>query len=150
MIVPFAPPLQPAVHMTSVLLSQVVDSSGARAYGAVDAPPYLLPLCAVTCYCLPILILYSSGQLGADRFHRELSGISLQERAVSDFVAWLERIGVLAPNRKKAMVDPMSRSGLAISMKAVSASEPDEEQTVDAPARVESLGWKSGQGKMRL
>ena len=51
-------------------------------------------MAAVSCYMLPIIILYSSGQLGSDRFHRELAGITVQERAIKDFVAWLERVGI--------------------------------------------------------
>lgn len=48
----------------------------------------------MTCYMLPIMILYGSGQLGTDRFHREVAGISIHERAVKDFIAWLERVGI--------------------------------------------------------
>ena len=51
-------------------------------------------MAAMSCYMLPIMILYGSGQLGTDRFHRDLAGVSIQDRAVKDFLAWLERVGI--------------------------------------------------------
>lgn len=76
--------------------------------GAVAAPPWLCPAAAAACYMLPILILYGSGQLGSDRFHRELAGVTIQERAARDFIAWLERVGIKR-TRVSGVVDGCAR-----------------------------------------
>ena len=62
----------------------------------MDAPGWLLPIAAVMCYSLPILILYLSGDLERDMYERARDGVDLKQRAVADFVGWLKRVGLVA------------------------------------------------------
>ena len=63
-------------------------------------PDWFLPAAAVTCYSIPVMIMYLSGDMDKDRFKRARTGVTLKERAVDDFVnglqRGLQRVGVLA------------------------------------------------------
>ena len=63
--------------------------------GSVDASGWLLPVAALVCYTIPIMILYFSGGMGTDRFQRAKNGVTLEQRAVNDFLGWLVRIGLM-------------------------------------------------------
>ena len=73
------------------MLTHALDTAG-----TVVAPDWVLPLAAVSCYAFPIMLCYMSGDLEKDRFARSLSGVTLRERAVTNWVDWLTTLGVLA------------------------------------------------------
>ena len=77
--------------------------TGRHAAGSVVAPDYLLPLAAATCYSIPVMILFLSGDMDKDRFKRSHTGLTLKQRAVDDFqrglTRALQRVGVLAEPR---------------------------------------------------
>ena len=122
--------------------------------GAVDAPDWLLPACAAGCLTFPILILYAFGEPGTDRYRRELAGITLKDRAIGDFVAFLERRGILKPSGSQQV--PTGQAGI------VMTAEDDELAENEGSAPIETLvprdgkrvdgtaGWREGMDRMRL
>ena len=60
--------------------------------GSVAVPEWFLPVAAASALTLPIVILFSFGDMDTDRFRRERNGgVTLQERAVNDFKRGLTR-----------------------------------------------------------
>lgn len=121
--------------------------------GAVDAPDWLLPACAAGCLTFPIVILYTLGDPGTDRYKREAAGgITLQERAFGDFKALLERRGVLKPSETPAT----GQAGI------VMTAEDDDSIENQGSAPVETIvprdgkrmdgtsGWREDMDRMRL
>jgi hypothetical protein len=147
------PPPMEAIDATSQLLCEVLDASGGRVAGAVDAPDWLLPACAAGCLTFPIVILYTLGDPGTDRYKREAAGgITLQERAFGDFKALLERRGVLKPSETPAT----GQAGI------VMTAEDDDSIENQGSAPVETIvprdgkrmdgtsGWREDMDRMRL
>ena len=85
------------------IMRLTLSLTGRHAAGSVVAPDYLLPVAAATCYSIPVMILFLSGDMDKDRFKRSHTGLTLKQRAVEDFqrglTRALQRVGVLAEPR---------------------------------------------------
>ena len=85
------------------IMRLTLSLTGRHAAGSVVVPDYVLPLAAATCYSIPVMILFLSGDMDKDRFKRSHTGLTLKQRAVEDFqrglTRALQRVGVLAEPR---------------------------------------------------
>ena len=128
MLMPLEAPLE-AHAAASLLLSAVGD---------FNAPFWILPAAAVSCLSLPIMVLYSSGQLGSDRYKRELSGVTIKERALAPLLAALKRKGLITDNGCDTPADPPPEGCDTAGPSVLN----DEGASTMPPPRVEgSKGW---------
>eukprot|EP00967_Tisochrysis_lutea_P019881 scaffold22619_cov29-Tisochrysis_lutea.AAC.2 len=65
----------PSIYQAATLLSEIVDADGERAYGAVDAPGWVLPVGAIVVIGTSLLpILLSPGEEALNKMRKDEQG----------------------------------------------------------------------------
>merc|ERR1711957_349101 len=73
-------------------MGMIIDPSSGVVAGSVAVPEWFLPVAAGGALTLPLVILFTFGDMDTDRFRRENNGgVTLQDRALNDFKRGLTR-----------------------------------------------------------